>query len=119
MFQALLREVVESSEGGVASLIMDLDGVPLESYSKPDARFDIQMIGIELTVVLKGVKQAANMLDAGAAREVAIVADELTTLVRMVNDQYFVALSILPGCNIGKARFLLRTRAPKMAEELS
>ncbi len=118
MFQGVLKDVVESSDGGVASLVMDLDGITLDSYTKPDARFDIQMIGIELSVVIRGVMQAASMLDAGSASEVAIVADNLTTLVRLVNEQYFVALSLEPGANIGKARYVLRTRVPGMAAEL-
>ena len=118
MFQSVLKDVVDSSDGGVASLVMDLDGIALDSYTKDDAKFDIQMVGIELSVVIKGVQQAASMLDAGVANEVAIVADQLTTIVRMVNEQYFVALSLLPGANIGKARYVLRTRVPNMAAEL-
>ena len=101
------------------ALVMDIDGITLDSYSKPDSRFDIQMIGIELSVVIKGVMQAASMLDAGSTHEVSILADQLVTVVRMVNDNYFVAVSLEPGGNIGKARYLLRTRVPEMVEELS
>lgn len=119
MFEALLKDVVDSADGGLASLVMDLDGITLDSYSKPGAPFDIMTIGIELSVVIKAVKQAAGMLEAGGTREVAILADELTTLVRMVTDEYFVALSLAPGSNLGKARYVLRTRVPQMASELS
>ncbi|MEM9694895.1 MAG: hypothetical protein AAGA56_20285 [Myxococcota bacterium] len=118
MFQAVLQQVVEASEG-VGSLIMDLDGIPLDSYSVPNASIDIQMVGIELSVVIKGVQQAASMLDAGTTQEVSIVSDSMTTLVRMVTDQYFCALSLAPGANIGKARYLLRTRIPELAKDLS
>ena len=34
MFQALLKDVVEATEGGVASLVMDLDGIALEKCSE-------------------------------------------------------------------------------------
>jgi predicted regulator of Ras-like GTPase activity (Roadblock/LC7/MglB family) len=119
MFQALLKDVVESTEGGIASLVMDLDGITLDSYSKPSAAFDIKTVGIELSVVLRAVKQATSMIEAGNTHEVTIVADEITTLVRMVNDNYFVALSMTPGGNLGRARYLLRTRVPEMVAELS
>jgi predicted regulator of Ras-like GTPase activity (Roadblock/LC7/MglB family) len=118
MFQSVLKDVVESNQGGIASLVMDLDGITLDSYSKADAKFDIQMIGIELSVVIKGVVQAASMLDAGGTREVSIVAEQMTTLVRMITDNYFVALSLQPGSNVGKARYMLRTRVPELAAEL-
>jgi predicted regulator of Ras-like GTPase activity (Roadblock/LC7/MglB family) len=119
MFQALLKDVVDSTEGGTASLVMDLDGITLDSYTRPAGPHDIKNVGIELSVVLRAVKQAASMLEAGSTQEVTIVAEQLTTLVRMVNDNYFVALSLLPGGNVGKARYLLRTRVPEMAAELS
>ncbi|MEM1032310.1 MAG: hypothetical protein AAGA56_11805 [Myxococcota bacterium] len=118
MFQEVLKDVVDRSDGGVASLVMDLDGIALDHYAREDAPFDIQMVGIELSVVIKGVQQAASMLEAGSTHEVSIVSDQLTTLVRMVTDQYFVALSLRPGSNLGKARYLLRTRVPQMAAEL-
>jgi predicted regulator of Ras-like GTPase activity (Roadblock/LC7/MglB family) len=118
MFQGLLKDVVDSTEGAVASLVMDLDGITLDSYSKPNAAFDIKTVGIELSVVIKSVIQAASMLEAGDTREVAIMADQLTTLVRMVTGTYFVALSLEPTGNLGKARYLLRTRAPEMLREL-
>jgi predicted regulator of Ras-like GTPase activity (Roadblock/LC7/MglB family) len=119
MFQGVLKDVVDAADGGVASLVMDLDGITLDSYSKPDANFDINNIGIELSVVIKQVIQATSMLDAGDTKEVAIMSDGLTTLVRMVNQQYFVALSLDPRGNVGKARYVLRTRVPQMAAELT
>ena len=119
MFQELLKDVVEQTEGGVASLVMDLDGIALESYSQDDAQFDIKTIGIELSVVLKSIVQAVGMLDAGTTNEVAIMTERLTTLIRLVNEHYFVALSLAPDGNVGKARFLLRTRVPEMLAELS
>jgi len=119
MFQQLLRDVVEQTEGGVASLVMDLDGIALDRCAKESAAFDINSVGVELSVVLKSAIQAASMLDAGGTQEVTVVADKLVTLVRLVNDNYFVALSLLPEGNVGKARYMLRTRVPEMVAELS
>ena len=97
---------------------MDLDGIALESYSKPDAAFDIMTIGIELSVVLRSARQAAEALGAGDTRELAIIAEQVITVVRLINANYFVALSLAPGGNVGKGRYLLRTRAPELAGEL-
>ncbi len=118
MFQALLKDVVESTEGGVASLVMDLDGIALDSYEKPTSAFDVKTVGVELSVVLRSARLAVRMLAAGEPQEIAIVADKLTTLVRLVGDNYFIALSLEPGGNLGKGRYLLRTRVPALLEEL-
>jgi hypothetical protein len=36
----------------------------------------------------------------------------------MLTDEYFVALAVAPGGNVGKARYLLRVSAPKLIENL-
>jgi predicted regulator of Ras-like GTPase activity (Roadblock/LC7/MglB family) len=118
MFQAVLKEVVEGTEGGLATLLMDFEGIAVDSYSKPGAAFDITTIGAEFSVVLKSIQRAAQMLEAGETAEVAIQAEKMTTLIRVVNDSYFVAFSMAPGANIGKARYMLRTRVPTLLKEL-
>jgi predicted regulator of Ras-like GTPase activity (Roadblock/LC7/MglB family) len=118
MFQAMLKEVVENTDGGVASLLMDFEGIAVDSYSKPNAPFDITTIGAEFSVVLKSILRAAEMLEAGGTAEVAIQAEKMTTLIRVVNESYFVAVSLTPEANIGKARYMLRTRVPHLLKEL-
>jgi predicted regulator of Ras-like GTPase activity (Roadblock/LC7/MglB family) len=119
MFQAVLKEIVDSTEGGLSTLLMDFEGIALESYSKPGAPFDINNVGIEFGVVLGSGQRAAESLEAGQAAEVAIQADKMITVLRVVNASYFVAFSLSPEANVGKARFMLRTRVPALAKELA
>ena len=93
MFKEHLQAIVEGSEGGIASLLMDSSGIALESYSKDDAPFDINMIGIEFSVVVNSIKRATEMLEAGDAREVAVNTEKMTTVIRMLSESYFLALS--------------------------
>lgn len=119
MFQSVLKEVVENTEGGLASLLMDFEGIAVDSYAKPDASFDITTVGAEFSVVVKSIQRAAQMLEAGDTAEVAVQAEKMTTLIRVVNDTYFVALSLAPDANIGKARYMLRTRVPVLLKDLA
>ena len=119
MFQAVLKEVVDGTEGGLATLLMDFEGIAVDSYTKPGAPFDITTIGAEFSVVLKSIQRAAQMLEAGDTAEVAVQAEKVTTLIRVVNATYFVAFSMTPDANIGKARYMLRTRVPALLKELS
>lgn len=118
-FQTVLKEVVENTDGGLATLLMDFEGIPVDSYSKPEAPFDITTIGVEFSVVLKSIQRAAQMLEAGETAEIAIQAEKVTTLIRIVSDSYFVAFSMTPDANIGKARYMLRTRVPLIKKELA
>jgi predicted regulator of Ras-like GTPase activity (Roadblock/LC7/MglB family) len=118
MFKEVLREVVESTEGGVASLLMDFEGIRVDSYAKPNAPFDIETIGAELSVVLKSIQRAGEMLEAGPTTEVTIQSDKVTTLIRVITSGYFVAFALQPDGNLGKARYMLRTRVPLLKQEL-
>jgi predicted regulator of Ras-like GTPase activity (Roadblock/LC7/MglB family) len=118
MFKEILRDLVERTDGGVAGLLMASDGIAVDQYSSAGSTFDIESVGMEYSAVLKGVQRAAEMLDAGDTKEVSVQTERLTTIVRMLSEEYFVALAVEPGGNVGKARYLLRTSAPTLIENL-
>jgi hypothetical protein len=43
----------------------------------------------------------------------------MTTVIRLLNDEYFVAMALRPTGNLGKARYLLRVQANELLERLS
>lgn len=118
MFTETLKGLVEGTEGGVASLIMDSSGIALDSFTKDGVELDINTVGIEFSVVLGSAKRASEMLEAGGAKEIAISTDKLITLIRCLNDTYFLALAIEADGNYGKGRYLMRTAAPRLSAEL-
>jgi len=118
MFKEILQDLVERTDGGVAGLLMASDGIAIDQYSKGDGPFDIESVGMEYSVVIKGIQRATEMLDTGDTNEISVKTERLTTVIRMLSDEYFVALTVAPGGNVGKARFLLRSSAPKLIENL-
>ncbi|MDP8998630.1 MAG: hypothetical protein M3O46_00785 [Myxococcota bacterium] len=118
MFLDALREIVDKTEGGVAGLIMDSEGIAVESYAHAGAPFDITTVGIEFGVILGSIKRAAESLEAGKANEIAIGTDKMITIIRALGESYFLALAIRPDGNFGKGRFLMRAAAPKLLAEL-
>jgi predicted regulator of Ras-like GTPase activity (Roadblock/LC7/MglB family) len=119
MFKNVLKDIVENVDGGVASVLMGFDGIAVDSYKKQDSLFSAEDIGMEYSVVLGQIKQATQMLEIGSAREVSIFAEHMITVIRVLSDEYFVAVVVVPKGNAGKARFLLRTRAEKLLENLT
>jgi len=118
MFKEILKDVVDHTDGGVAGLLMGFDGIPVDQYVRDDEGFDVESVGMEYSVILKNIRSAAEMLDAGDATEVSVQAERLTTVIRLLNDEYFVAVALRPSGNLGKARFLLRTRSVKLLSDL-
>jgi predicted regulator of Ras-like GTPase activity (Roadblock/LC7/MglB family) len=119
VFKNILRDVVENTDGALASILMGFDGITVDSYSSGKASVDMETVGSEYSQVLMQVKQAASMLDMGTAKEVAVQAENMVTVMRLINDEYFVALAMRPDGNIGKGRFLLRLQSGKLLETLT
>jgi predicted regulator of Ras-like GTPase activity (Roadblock/LC7/MglB family) len=118
MFKEAIRDVVEGTDGGIAGILMDFEGIAVDSYVKGDS-LDINAVGAEYSVILKSILRATESLEAGGAREIAIQSDKVTTLIRILTDEYFLALTLTPDGNFGKGRYLMRTAAPKLIEQLS
>lgn len=120
MFKDILKEAVHRTEGGLAALVMGFDGIAVDSYVREDSPLSVEVetIGMEYSVILKEIRKASQLLDAGSAREVSIQAEKLITVIHMISDEYFVAMAIAPDGNHGKARWLLRSGAGKLAAEL-
>src|SRR5262245_63921409 len=118
MFKEALQSVVDGTDGGLAGLLMDFEGIAVESYAKEESPLDVEAVGAEVSVLVKAIQRATEMLDAGETKEVAFRSEKMATLVRVLNANYFIALALAPEGNLGKARFLLRTAAPKLAAEL-
>ncbi len=118
MFADHIKKVVDNVDGGIAALIMGLDGIAVETYVRDGARVDINTIGMEFSFILTQVRKAAEILQVGAVQEVAIKAERLTLIIRMISADYFFAVAVGPAGNFGKCRFLMRTTAHRLSSEL-
>jgi predicted regulator of Ras-like GTPase activity (Roadblock/LC7/MglB family) len=118
MFREAIQGVVEGVDGGLAGMLMDFEGIAVDSYARGEQSLDMEAIGAEASVLVKSIQRASEMLDAGMTREVSIQSERMVTLIRVINDSYFIALTLRPGGNLGKARYLLRVVAPKLLLEL-
>ena len=117
MFKESLQKIVDNVEGGIAGIVMGFDGIAVDSYTR-DNKVDINTVGMEFSFILTQVRKAAEVLDVGGVHEVAIKAEKLTMVIRLLNNEYFLALALGPEGNFGKGRYLLRVVAPKLQSEL-
>jgi predicted regulator of Ras-like GTPase activity (Roadblock/LC7/MglB family) len=121
-FREHLESMVQGVEGGVAASIMGFDGIAVDTVeSQVDAEasdLDIQTMLIEYSNILNQLRQAAEVLQSGNVTELSVNTEKLVTLMRLLSDEYFAVLAIAPRANYGKARYLLRVNAPKLAAEL-
>ena len=121
MFQEHLKRLVDSTDGGLAGLLMGFDGIAVETYAATNGEPapDINTIGMEFSFLLTQVKKAAESLELGGLHELTIRTEKLTILMRIVSAEYFVALAVRAEGNFGKGRYLLRVVSPKILAELA
>ncbi len=122
-FREHLEAVVSSVNGSVACSLVGFDGIAVETH-QPEARaedaaaMDLSSALTEYGNLLGQLKATAQTLKTGAVGEMSVNTEKVITIMRMVNQDYYVVLALLPDGNYGKGRYALRMAAPKLAKEL-
>ena len=108
-FNDTLARVVGRIEGAVAAVILGIDGIPIERYVDGlDSDLDIELMATELTTLLRRSMRTASDTALGELHELVLAADRMSFLLRPITSEYFLLLALLPGGNIGRARYELR-----------
>ena len=118
VFAETLKKVVDNVDGGIAGVIMGLDGIPVDSYIKLTDRVDVNTVAMEFSFILTQVRKAGESLSVGSLEELSVKAQRLMLVCRMLTQQYFVAIVMAPEGNFGKARFLARMAQPALVAAL-
>lgn len=118
MFSEILQRIVEETGGGIGAVLMGYDGIAIDQFFSPDEEIDLQMIVVEYSNVLKEIRKTAEILSLGEMEEISIRTDRFIIVIRILNDEYFVALIINRDGNFGKGRYLMSREGANLLEEL-
>ena len=119
MFSEILQRIVEETAGGIGAVLMGYDGIAIDQFFAPDEEIDLHMVVVEYSNVLKEIRKTAEILSLGEMEEISIRTDRYIIVIRMLNEDYFVALIINHDGNFGKGRYLLTREGFNLIEELS
>lgn len=114
-----LNTIVKSVDGSLAATIMAYDGIPIDEVIVEQSEFDMQLLSVEYATVLKEIKRAVDVIKMGDLEEVSITTSRTCVVVRILNDDLFIALIMGRGGNIGKGRYMLKLKSFEMLRELS
>jgi predicted regulator of Ras-like GTPase activity (Roadblock/LC7/MglB family) len=117
MFADLLASVVSRMPGLVGVTVMGFDGIAIESQAGREPG-DWQSAFIEMGSVASQLQRISENMGTGAVEELVVKTGTMTTVLRPLTSEYFVGVTLSPGANTGKARYLLRLVGPKLAAEL-
>lgn len=118
IFGDVIKEIVEKVDSCTGGIVMDLDGIMLDSFAEPDSPFDLQLIGIEFSNIIREVKKATQGLEVGDLNELVINAEGATVVLLSLTSEYFLAIVMKNRALLGKVRYLARMAEPKLVAEL-
>jgi predicted regulator of Ras-like GTPase activity (Roadblock/LC7/MglB family) len=118
VFADTLKKVVDNVDGGIAAVVMGLDGIPVDTYVRLDDRVDVNTVAMEFSFILSQVRKAGDSLAVGSLEELSVKAQRLLLVCRMISSQYFVAIAMAPEGNFGKCRYLMRMATPALVAQL-
>ncbi len=116
IFEETLKQITDRTDGVLGAVIMGMDGIAI-GEEIIDPACSIQTVGIEYASAIKSIQKASESLSAGDVQEVFINTTESVFILRLITDEYFIALVLSPEGNFGKARYMLRLVVPKLARE--
>jgi predicted regulator of Ras-like GTPase activity (Roadblock/LC7/MglB family) len=118
IFEDIIKDVVDNVEGCWSGIMMGIDGVMVGNYNSDTCEEDVSTMSIEFANILRGICRSSEQLDTGQVQEITIKTEKITYLIRMISNDYFVAIILTPHGNYGKARYLLKKSIPAFKEEL-
>ena len=125
-FRSRLQRICEGVDGVLVATLMGIDGLPVEQVSTMptangtgDIHVELDALLVEYSGLIGQAQLSAEIFAAGGLEELSISSERLTTLIRVLTPEYFVAVALRPEANRGRARYLLRVHADALVDELS
>ena len=121
MFREHLERISSNVVGVLSCAVMGTDGIPIDTLTAANlpSDFDAQNVLVEYAGQLGQLQRSSESLGSGPVQEYFIQTDAVLVLMRPITAEYFLGVTLSPGGNIGKGRYLMRVIAPKLVAELS
>ncbi len=118
-FQDTLEKLCRDVPGARAAWVMSLDGISVAQHLAGGlGEADLEALLVELGSPLKNLRRGLELAQAGLVRALEVQTERGVVVLRMLNEEYFVALILAPGALLGRGRFEIRHHAVELAREL-
>ncbi len=120
-FDSTLRKIVDGCSGTAAAL-MGTDGIPIAQVvglqAGEMAEDEMAVLGVEFGRILDDMRKASDSVEGGAVSEVSVRLASCQVLMRSVDPETVLFLTLAPEGNAGKARFFMRRHLFELREQL-
>ncbi len=105
-FDLVFKNLVERT-GAAGCILMGFDGISVADYIDPNARFDLELLGAEVTGVINQLRSLAISEDIGVSNTLITESELYQVVYEVISEEYYLALILPTSQFIGKARFIL------------
>ncbi|HEX2123508.1 MAG TPA: hypothetical protein VHL59_17890 [Thermoanaerobaculia bacterium] len=116
MFKDVLAGLCSRVEGALASSLIGLDGIAIETVN--DHAVPLDVIGAEFGGFIKSLRHANTELNTGDVLQFSLVTERYITFLSAVTPEYYILLVLTPDGNYGRARFELSKAKYLLRDEL-
>lgn len=117
MFRQKLTRVVNNIEGAYGCMLMGFDGIAIDSVFRGEELPQLTAIAVELSNVLDKFRRL-QVYDVDDVNEVSLTTGDITTLARVVSDEYLLILALSKDADVGRGQTMLRLIAPFVEREM-
>ena len=111
MSKEMLQKILDRTEGCLGILLNGLDGFAVEKVWREDAvelSLDYTVAVAEYTSIVELAIEKNRETGLGNLLEMAISNEKGIFLMRLVNDDQFIAMIMSPDSNVGRGRYELQ-----------
>lgn len=116
MFKQKLTRVVGNVDGALGCVLMGFDGIAIDSIWTEELP-QMNAIAVELSNMLDKFRRL-KIADVGPIHEVSITSGDVTTLARVVADDYLLILALSDEADVGRGQTMLRLISPFVEKEM-
>ncbi len=117
MFKEKLTRVIENVEGSIGCLLVGFDGIQVDSVFTSRELLELSAVAIELSNLLDKFRKM-KLHDLGDVHEVSVTTGAVTTLARVVADEYLLVLALHADADCSRGQRMLRLIAPSVEREM-
>lgn len=120
-FDDILEKIVEPS-AALGAALMGSDGIPIaqvEGASTSGATEDqVSVLSVEFGRILAECQKVAHSTEAGQLEEISVQMEQLTAILRHVDEDTYLVVVIGAEANAGRARFDIRRHLVDLRAQL-
>jgi predicted regulator of Ras-like GTPase activity (Roadblock/LC7/MglB family) len=108
MFTEVLQSAIDKTEGSLDALVVGTDGIIVEHIRHNESKDKKLNVAIaDYTSLLRGVMRTNDELKLGGLKEITLACESTVFLMRLINENYLIAMILSPNGNIGRGRYEL------------